>query len=134
MLDDLDFLAARIEQTVALMRKLQEAHAAAQAQVRQLEEERRQLANALQQREEAVAALERRVVEGEQALAGMQHQGEAQRQQFLLELDQYKGHCATLESRLTASQRVGEQLRQASQQACAQIDSLLVRLPGAPQE
>lgn len=134
MLEDLDSLAARIEQAVAFTRELRAGHEALQAQLRQLGDERDALAETLRRREQDVEALRQQLAEGEQAIAGMQHQGEALRQQFALDLEQYKARCSTLESQLAASRHSGARLREASLQAREQIDSILVRLPGAPQE
>lgn len=145
MLQDLDFLAARIGQLVQLTRQLQAERAAQQARLLGLEQERNALRDELQRRDaefssasermasheaqlqsvrdEAQAALDAAKAESETAHAGLQ-----------VELSRYKVEAEALKGRLSLSEADSSRLRVVAGKAREQIDSILMRLPGAPQE
>ena len=113
MLQDLDNLAARIGHMAQLMHELQAERADLRARLKQLEQDR----NAL--REE----LERREAEN----ASLQREAEAEKQSLHQQLVEQK-------SRLQAIQAHNIRLGQVAGEARNQVDSILMRLPGASGE
>lgn len=134
MLQDLDSLAARIEQMVRLTRQLQSERTALQARVKSLEDERNNLNEQLHRREADFKAMAGNLAEHESTLKVVQESAKAAQAQLQLELDQCRQRCSVAEQDLLESRQVVQHLRTVSDTARQQIDSILVRLPGAPQE
>lgn len=134
MLQDLDFLAARIEQMVKLTRQLQDDRTALQAQLKALETERSQLRTQLQQREAEFSAMADKLADCENRIQAAQANASTVQTQLQLELEQYRQRCTDTEQQLRQSQEATRRLGEVSDQARRQIDSILVRLPGPPQE
>lgn len=134
MLQDLDFLAARIEQMVKLTRQMQAERTALQARVKALETERDQLTGQLQQHQADAAGMADSLAEHEASLQAVQTQAANVQAQLQLELDQCRQQCSNTEQQLLLSQQTNKRLSTVSDQARRQIDSILVRLPGSPQE
>ncbi|HLU15800.1 MAG TPA: hypothetical protein VKZ71_08190 [Burkholderiaceae bacterium] len=134
MLQDLDFLAARIEQMVKLTRQLQADRTALQARVKALETERDQLGSQLQQRETELQAMAGNLADYEARIKAGQAQASQVQTQLQLELEQYRQRCSDTEQQLQKSQQATKQLSIVSEEARRQIDSILTRLPGPPQE
>lgn len=134
MLQDLDFLAARIEQMVKLTRQLQADRTALQARVKALEAERDQLGSQLQQRETELQAMAGNLADYEARIKAGQAQASQVQTQLQLELEQYRQRCSDTEQQLQKSQQATKQLSIVSEEARRQIDSILTRLPGPPQE
>lgn len=134
MLQDLDSLAARIGQMVQFTRQLQSERTALQARLKNLEQERDALRDQLQRREtEYSSAVERAAAHEAQIHS---HQAEAQAAQATLQVDvsRYRAEAESFKQRLAASQADTLNLRQVADKAKEQIDSILMRLPGAPRE
>ena len=134
MLQDLDSLAARIEQMVKHTRQLHTERAAMQTRLKTLETERGQLSEQLQQREAEFNGMARKLAEHESSVQVAQEQAIKAQAQLQLELDQYRQRCTATEAQLLQSQQTTKRLSIVSDQARQQIDSILVRLPGPPQE
>lgn len=134
MLQDLDFLAARIEQMVKLTRQLQADRTVLQAHVKALETERDQLGSQLQQRETELQAMAGNLADYEARIKAGQAQASQVQTQLQLELEQYRQRCSDTEQQLQKSQQATKQLSIVSEEARRQIDSILTRLPGPPQE
>ena len=134
MLQDLDFLAARIEQMVTLTRQLQTERAALQARVKSLDDERMQLSSQLQKRDVDLIAMTDSLADQESSLQAAQAKAADVQTQLERELDQYKQRCSAAEQLLAESQQKIQRLSIVSDKARNQIDSILVRLPGPPQE
>lgn len=134
MLQDLDFLAARIEQMVKLTRQLQADRTVLQARVKALETERDQLGSQLQQRETELQAMAGNLADYEARIKAGQAQASQVQTQLQLELEQYRQRCSDTEQQLQKSQQATKQLSIVSEEARRQIDSILTRLPGPPQE
>src|SRR5699024_10766667 len=133
-LQDLDSLAARIEQMVKLARQLQADRTALQARVKALEAERDQLGGRLQQRESEIQAMAGNLAEIEERMKTSQAQASQVQTQLQLELDQCRERCDNTERQLHESQHMAKQLSIVSEEARRQIDSILTRLLGPPQE
>lgn len=156
MLQDLDFLAARIGQLVELTQQLQSEHTALGSRAEQAEHERNQLQAQLDRQEtefkDMAAQAQRHEAEMAQVRATAQKELDALRTQLQSETaDQLReAHAvqARLESELNQQQTAYKQvlqeleqsrteahcLRHAAGDAKKRIDALLERLPGAPQE
>lgn len=134
MLQDLDSLTTRIEQMVTLTRQLQAEHTASQARLKALEGERDRLAEQLKHREDDVNTIRGELAEYETKRQAEQDQAQAMQSQLQLELAESRQRCAQTEQLLHSSQQDVSRLRTVSDAARRQIDSILVRLPGAPQE
>lgn len=134
MLQDLDSLAARIEQMVKLTRQLQDDRTALQARVKALETERTQLNTQLQEQKAEFSTMASKLSDYESHIQAAQAQADNAHKQLQLELDESRQRCSDTEQLLLQSQRTTKRLSIVSDEARRQIDSILVRLPGPPQE
>ncbi|RII81693.1 hypothetical protein [Neopusillimonas maritima] len=156
MLQDLDFLAARIGQLVELTKQLQSEQAALGGRAEQAERERDQLQAQLARQEsefkDVAAQAQRHEAEMAQIRTAAQNELNALRTQLQSEsadqLREARAVQARLESELNQQQVAYKQvlqeleqsraeagrLRHAAGDARQRIDALLERLPGAPQE
>jgi chromosome segregation ATPase len=145
MLQDLDFLAARVGQLVQLTRQLQAQYSAQQSKLTELEQERDALRHELQSRDAEFSSASERFAEHEAELQAVREAGlaaaAAARAEFDLlqrdlqvEVSRYKLESETLKGRLSATEADSSRLRNVASKAREQIDSILMRLPGAPQE
>ncbi|MBB5216076.1 hypothetical protein [Parapusillimonas granuli] len=145
MLQDLDFLAARVGQLVQLARQLQAECAAHQARLHTLEQERNALRDELHRRDAEYSSASERMAdheaqlqavrnEAQAALAAAKSESDALQAQLHAELSRYKTEAEALRGRLSASEADSSRLRGVAAKAREQIDSILMRLPGAPQE
>lgn len=134
MLQDLDSLAARIGQMVQFTRQLQNERAALQARLKNLEQERDMLRDQLQRSEAERSELSASTGTHETQLKAVQAEAEAVQARQQSELAHYKAESEAVSQRLAASQADTSRLRLVAGKAKEQIDSILVRLPGAPQE
>jgi len=134
MLQDLDSLAARIGQMVQFTRQLQNERAALQARLKSLEQERDVLRDQLQRREADYASASESMAAHEAQVRALQAEADAAQVSLRSEADRYKSECESIKQRLAASQADTSHLRLVAGKAKEQIDSILVRLPGAPRE
>lgn len=134
MLQDLDSLAARIGQLVQFTRQLQNERAAVQARLKSLEQERDAMRDQLQRREAEYSDLSASMGAHDAQLRTLQAEAQAAQSRQQTELAQYKAESEAYRQRLAASQADTSRLRGVADKAKEQIDSILVRLPGAPQE
>jgi chromosome segregation ATPase len=156
MLQDLDFLAARIGQLVELTKQLQAEHAALGARAEQAEQARNQLQKQLTRQEnefndvaaraqwhEAEIAQIRAAAQTEldalrtqlQSQSAEQlQQAHAAQERLESELNQQRTAYKEILEQLEQSRTEANRLRQAAADARERIDALLERLPGAPQE
>ncbi|MGB3290838.1 MAG: hypothetical protein WBA83_16320 [Burkholderiaceae bacterium] len=134
MLQDLDSLAARIGQMVQFTRQLQSERSALLARLKTLEQERDALRDQVQRREADYSSAAEKAAEHEAQIQS--YQAEAQAAQATLQVDvaRYRTESESFKQRLAASQADTLHLRQVADQAREQIDSILMRLPGAPRE
>ena len=134
MLQDLDSLAARIGQMVQFTKQLQNERAALQARLKSLEHERDMLREQLQHSEAERSELAASTGAHESKLKSLQAEAEAAQVRQQSELEHCKAEFQAIKQRLVASQADTHRLRLVAGKAQEQIDSILVRLPGAPQE
>ncbi|SHI23786.1 hypothetical protein SAMN04488135_1159 [Pollutimonas bauzanensis] len=134
MLQDLDSLAARLGQMVQFTRQLQTERAALQARLKNLEQERDALRDQLQRREADYSSMTERFNVHEAEVQALRAEAEATQATLQIEATQYKVECEAVKQKLAASQADTSRLRQVADKAKEHIDSILMRLPGAPQE
>jgi Multidrug resistance efflux pump len=134
MLEDLDSLAARIGQLVQFSKQLQSERVALQARVIGLEQERNALRDELKRREAEFNELAESKADHQARLDILRAEADNVRVTLQGEVERYKSEQESLRRELAASQADCARLRAATGQAQLQIDSILMRLPGAPQE
>ena len=134
MLEDLDSLAARIGQLVQYSKRLHAERASLQQRVNGLEQERTALREELKRREEEMQALASDTADQQARVDILRAEADGVRAAMQAEVDRCKAEVATLRQQLAASQACTARLQEAAGQAQSQIDSILMRLPGAPQE
>lgn len=134
MLQDLDSLAARIGQMVQFTRQLQTERSALQAQLKVLDQEQDSLRRQLQLREHDYSLVEKKLSEHESQIQSQQSEAQSQLLALQKNLEHYKTQSETLSQQLQISQADVKRLRLVTDQARENIDSILVRLPGAAQE
>jgi chromosome segregation ATPase len=134
MLQDIDSLAARIGQMVQFARQLQAERAALQARLKNLEQERDALRDQLSRREAEFASTTERANSHEAEMQALRSEAEAAQATLQVEAMQYKTELEVAKQKLAVSQADTSQLRVVTDKAREHIDSILMRLPGAPQE
>lgn len=134
MLEDLDSLSARIGQLVQLTRQLNFERAAFQARINNLEQERNAQRDELKRREAELTALSANNADHLARVDILRAEADSTRVSLQNEVDRCKAEHETLRRQLAASQADSSRLKAVTQQAQAQINTLLMRLPGAPQE
>lgn len=134
MLQDLDSLAARIGQMVQFTRQLQTERSALQAQLKVLDQEQDSLRRQLQLREHDYSLVEKKLSEHESQIQSQQSEAQSQLLALQKNLEHYKTQSETLSQQLQVSQADVKRLRFVADQARENIESILVRLPGAAQE
>lgn len=134
MLQDLDSLAARIGQMVQFARQLQTERTALQARLKNLESERDALRDQLSRREADYTSMAERLKVHENEVDSLRSEAEATNATLQIEATQYKAECVAVKQKLAAVQADTSRLRLVADKAKDHIDSILVRLPGAPQE
>ncbi len=134
MLQDLDSLAARIGQMVQFARQLQTERTALQARLKSLEQERDALRDQLSRREADYSSMNDRFNVHEAEVQAVRVQAEATQATLQIEATQYKVECDAVKQKLAASQADASRLRLVAGKARENIDSILMRLPGASQE
>lgn len=134
MLEDLDSLAARIGQLVQYSKQLQSERVALQARIIGLEQERNALRDQLKRQEAEFAELAESSADHQARLDILRAEADSIRVSMQGEIDRCKSEYEILRRQLAASQADSLRLRAAATQAQHKIDSILMRLPGAPQE
>lgn len=134
MLEDLDSLAARIGQLVQLCRQLQSERAELLARINGLEQERNALRDQLKRQETEVSELARSSADHQARVDIIRAEAESVRVALQGEVERSKAEYDVLRRQLTLSQADSARLKVAAGQAQLQIDSILMRLPGATQE
>jgi len=134
MLEDLDSLAARIGQLVQFSKQLQSERTALQARISGLEQERNALRDQLKRQEMEYSELAENSANHQARVDILRAEADSIRIALQGEVDRCKAEYEVLRRQLAASQADSSRLKAAANQAQLQIDSILVRLPGAPQE
>lgn len=134
MLEDLDSLAARIGQLVQFSRQLQSERTALQARVAGLEQERNALREQLKRQETEFSELAENSANHEARVDILRAEADSIRVSLQTEVERSKAEYEALRRQFAASQADSSRLKAAAGQAQLQIDSILMRLPGAPQE
>lgn len=134
MLEDLDSLAARIGQLVQFSRQLQSERTALQARIIGLEQERNSLRDQLKRREAEFAELTESTADHQARVDILRAEADSIRVSLQGEVERCQAEHETLRRQLASSQADSSRLKAAAGQAQLQIDSILMRLPGAPQE
>ncbi len=134
MLEDLDSLAARIGQLVQFSRQLQSDRTALQARIIGLEQERNALRDQVQRQQAEFSELAESSASHEARVDILRAEADSVRLSLQSEVERCKNEYEALRRQLAASQADSSRLKAAAGQAQLQIDSILMRLPGAPQE
>ncbi|HLU78246.1 MAG TPA: hypothetical protein VKZ52_01635 [Burkholderiaceae bacterium] len=134
MLEDLDSLAARLGQLVQHSKQLHAEKAELQARVLGLEQERNALRDELKRREAEYRELAESNADHQTRVDILRAEADSIRITLQGEVERCQAERDTLRRQLAASQADSARLRAVAGQAQQQIDSILMRLPGAPQE
>lgn len=134
MLEDLDSLAARIGQLVQFSKQLHSERVALQARISTLEQERNALRDELKRREAEFTELSANNADHQARVDILRAEADSTRVSLQGEVDRCKAEHETLRRQLAASQADSSRLKAVTSQAQTQINSILMRLPGAPQE
>lgn len=134
MLEDLDSLAARLGQLVQFTKQLQSERASLQARVNSLEQERNALRDELKRREAEFDELAQNSADHQARLDIVRAEADSIRISLQTEVERANGERENFRRQLAASQADSSRLRAVASQAQLEIDSILMRLPGAPQE
>ncbi len=134
MLEDLDSLAARLGQLVQHTKQLHAEKVALQARIIGLEQERNALRDELKRREAEYSELAESNANHQARVDILRAEADSIRVTLQGEVERCQAERETLRRQLAASQADTARLRTVAGQAQAQIDSILMRLPGAPQE
>ncbi len=119
---------------VQLTRQLQNERAALQSRLKNIEQERDALRDQLQRREAEYSSVTESVAAHEAQVQSVQAEAQSVQAALQLELSQCKAECESAKQRFADSQADAVRLRQVADQARGRIDSILMRLPGAPRE
>ena len=134
MLEDLDSLSARIGQLVQFSKQLHSERVALQARISTLEQERNALRDELKRREAEFTELSANNADHQARVDILRAEADSTRVSLQGEVDRCKAEHETLRRQLAASQADSSRLKAVTSQAQTQINSILMRLPGAPQE
>lgn len=134
MLEDLDSLAARLGQLVQQSKQFHAERAELQARVTGLEQERNALRDELKRREAEFNELAQSSADQQTRVDILRAETDSIRIALQGEVERCKAERETLRRQLAASQADSSRLKAVAGQAQLQIDSILMRLPGAPQE
>ncbi|MFT0850124.1 hypothetical protein VRY85_04995 [Achromobacter sp. F4_2707] len=134
MLEDLDSLAARIGQLVQFSKQLQSERAALQARITGLEQERDALRDQLKRREAEYNELAENSADHQTRVDILRAEADSIRVSLQSEVERSRLEHEALRRQLAVSQADASRLKVVAGQAQLQIDSILMRLPGAPQE
>ena len=145
MLQDLDTLAARVRQLVLAARDFQSQRTSLQTQITRLEQERSTLRQQLDERDSLFsdatdqlaqheASLQSCKEEYEAMLAQAQSEAQAASELLRRELQQCQSERDEALRQAQAARAQAEKLCTAADQAQTLVDTVLMRLPGAPQE
>jgi len=134
MLEDLDSLAARLGQLVQFTKQLQSERASLQARINSLEQERNALRDELKRREAEFNELAQSSADHQARLDIARAEADSIRISMQTEVERASAERENLRRQLAASQADSSRLKAVASQAQLEIDSILMRLPGAPQE
>src|SRR5690554_3932975 len=134
MLEDLDSLAARLGQLVQFSKQLHSERAALQARINSLEQECNALRDELKRREAEFNELAQSSADHQTRVDILRAEADSIRVSLQSEVERSKAEHEALRRQLAASQADSSRLKAVTGQAQLQIDSILMRLPGAPQE
>jgi len=134
MLEDLDSLAARLGQLVQSTKQLQADRAELQARINGLEQERNALRDELKRREAEFNELAETSASHQTRVDILRAEADSIRISLQGEVERCQAERDSLRRQLAVSQADSSRLRAVAGQAQAQIDSILMRLPGASQE
>lgn len=134
MLEDLDSLAARLGQLVQSTKQLQADRAELQARINGLEQERNALRDELKRREAEFNELAEASASHQTRVDILRAEADSIRISLQGEVERCQTERDSLRRQLAVSQADSSRLRAVAGQAQAQIDSILMRLPGASQE
>ena len=134
MLEDLDSLAARLGQLVQHSKQFHAERAELHARISGLEQERNALRDELKRREAEFNELAQSSADQQTRVDILRAETDSIRVALQGEVERCKAERETLRRQLAASQADSSRLKAVAGQAQLQIDSILMRLPGAPQE
>jgi len=134
MLEDLDSLAARIGQLVQYTRQLHSDRTQLQARIIGLEQERNALREQLKRQEAEYSALAENSANHQARVDILRAEAASIRVALEGEVERCKAEYEALRRQYAACQADTSRLRAAAGQAQLQIDSILMRLPGAPEQ
>ena len=134
MLQDLDSLAARIGQMVQFTRQLQSERTALQARLKALEQERNALRDQLERREAEYQSMAERLERHQTEVDAVRAEAEVSQAELRVNAARYQAECEAARHSLQASREATTRLRSVAGAAKDRIDTILMRLPGAPQE
>jgi len=134
MLEDLDSLSARIGQLVQFSKQLHSERAALQLRINSLELDRNALRDELKRREAEFSALAANNADHQARVDILRGEADSIRASLQGEVDRCKAEHEVLRQQLAASQADSSRLKAVTHQAQEQINTILMRLPGAPQE
>lgn len=133
MLEDLDSLAARLGQLVQYAKQLHSERTQLQARVIGLEQERNALRDQLKRQEAEFGELAESTANHQARVDILRAEADSIRISLQGEIERCKAEYEALRRQYAASQADTSRLRAAAGQAQLQIDSILMRLPGAPE-
>jgi len=134
MLEDLDSLAARIGQLAQFARQLQSERTALQARIIGLEQERNALRDQLKRQEAEFGELAESSAGHQARVDILRAEADSVRVSLEGEVERCRAEYEALRRQFAASQADTSRLKAVAGQAQLQIDSILMRLPGAPEQ
>lgn len=132
MLQDLDLLADRIRQLAAHTQQLKAERSALLARVKALETDQQRLQDELESQREAYASVAEVSVKHQADIEVALQQAEEVQAELLVERAQREFDVQQLKDQLQVCQTQNATLRGVANDARAQVQTILARLPGAP--
>lgn len=134
MLQDLDSLAARVGQMVRLVRQLQADRETLQSRLKRTEQERDGLRGQVDQYKADHQAITARLDGHMAEVEAVRAQADKSQADLRDEVLRYRAEHDALKQALATAQGGAARLQAVAGSAKERIDTLLMRLPGAPQE
>ena len=131
MLEDLEILKQRLSKLIESVQDLSAEKQSLQARLSQSEDLCRSLQSRLDEGEQKAQALHSQVSQCQSELDGLRKQSTTKHNELQGTLDLFKQEHSSMQTQLHQSEHEIKVLREASLQAKARIDAVLMRLPGA---
>ena len=131
MLEDLDILKQRLHKLVDSVQALSAEKQSLQARLAQSEERCRSLQGRIDEGNQKTQDLHTQVSQCQSELDGLRKQSASKHSELQGSLDLFKQEHSSMQTQLHQSEHEIKVLREASLQAKARIDAVLMRLPGA---